>query len=106
MKLDRMKLNYVAVKEVKKEKTAGGLHIPGSVTETVAHGVVVSAGPGVHQNGTWVECLLRGGEHVLFSKAGAVAKKKVLNSEGEEEELFIVREIDVYASLKEDEEEC
>ena len=94
-----MKLNPLADRVVLKmveveETTKGGLILTGNAKEKPSVAEVVSVGPGGMVGDTKIEMVVKEGDHVLYSKYGAMEVKY------DGEEYLIMRQNDILAIIK------
>jgi len=85
----------VREEEPDEEKKVGSLYIPPSVEHVLCYGTVVSVGRGVISAGKIVGSELSEGDRIMFN-----AHTKVpMEIEGEEKNLFLIKENQVLAIL-------
>ena len=85
----------VVIKLVEEEETTkGGLILSGSAKEKPQVAEVVAVGPGGVVGDTKIEMVVKEGDHVLYSKYGAMEVKY------DGEEYLIMRQNDILAIIK------
>jgi chaperonin GroES len=97
MEIEKMKLNQLSDRVVVRpkaaeEKTASGIILPDTAKEKPQIGEVVAAGPGkMSDSGQLIKMTVKKGDKVLYGKYSG--------SEIDGEELVIMRESDILATL-------
>jgi len=86
----------VLVKVVEQdERKKGCLYIPPSVSTSLKYGEVITVGRGIVSAGKIVPLEMKPGDTVVFGASQLIP----IEIEGEEEDLFIVREVHILAIL-------
>ena len=84
-----------AIKPVAPEViTSGGVIMPDISQEGVSRGRILAVGPGAINYGNTVEPLCKVGDLVAYPKRGAYS------IEVEEEEVFVISELDIHCIIK------
>ncbi|MHA7820324.1 MAG: co-chaperone GroES [Erythrobacter sp.] len=76
------------------QKTAGGIIIPDSAQEKPSEGEVVSVGPGIREDGAFVELDVKPGDRILFGKWSGTEVKI------DGEDLLIMKESDIMGIIR------
>ena len=85
----------VVIKQVEAEETTkGGIILTGAAKEKPEMYTVVAVGPGGMVGDTKIEMVVKEGDHVLYSKYGAMEVKY------DGEEYLIMRQNDILAIIK------
>ena len=89
--------DYVLVEcDPEKEKSAGGIVIPVNVKPPLITGRVIAAGPGMYQDGVFVNVKVSAGQKILFEQTAGL---KVPSSQGMNE-WRILKEIHLLCVIK------
>ena len=94
MKLEPLADRVVLKQLVAEETTKSGIVLPGQNKEKPQQAEVVAVGPGGMVGDTKIEMVVKEGDHVLYSKYGAMEVKY------DGEEYLIMRQNDILAIIK------
>ena len=89
----------VVLKQVEaQETTKSGIVLTSQAKEKPQEAIVVAVGPGGMVGDTKIEMVVKEGDHVLYSKYGAMEVKYYYDADGEE--YLIMRQNDILAIIK------
>ena len=89
--------DYVLVEcDPEKEKSAGGIVIPENVKAPLITGRVIATGPGVYQDGVFIDVKVSAGQQILFEQTAGLV---VPSSQGMKE-WRILKEIHLLCVIK------